>query len=276
MKWIGLARATMSNRGLAAALCAALAACGGDDDGGTGGGGDNAALDLTPDYGEPVSATASQAGVMQTGLSSAVSVSGTPNAAAALTLASTSTVTATLLGPTVGLATLDAPALAGRRGGYPDCVTVGDRTISYDDCEVSLGGSTSITDGTVTLSEDGGTIAWDLSITADLVAAGFDSHAEYRQSGSVTITGSTITGEVLAELRASASSGGSTFEYELHEALILDLAYQLSPPCIVGGTLEARRVWIARPEGFSAETAPDGAALITWTGCNEATIARSM
>ena len=276
MKWIGLARATMRNQGLAAAMCAALAACGGDDGGGSGGDGDNRALDMTPDYGEPSNATAQQAGVMQTGLSSAVSVSSTPNGAAALVLASTSLVTTTLIGPTLGFAAPGAaPALGGRRGGYPDCVTVSDRTFTYDDCEVSFGGSTTVTDGRVNLSDDNRTVSWDLNVTVDLTFGGFTSHADYHQTGTLTIADSTITGEILAELSATSTSGQSTFEYGVDEALLLDLGYQVGPPCVIGGTLEARRVWTTRPEGFTAEGAPDGAALVTWTGCGEATIARS-
>ncbi|HTE55052.1 MAG TPA: hypothetical protein VK698_29575 [Kofleriaceae bacterium] len=282
-------RRTTRNRSLAIPLCAALAACGGDDDGGSDEGAtgtENAAIDRSFDYGTPTNASAAQAMVLQSGLSNVVSLSDAPSVSAAIALASITTVTATLLGPTIGLAAglaarrdrpaAAAAAAAARTSLDDDCTVVTDTTITFDHCELTLGGTSTITDGAFYFSDGGRMLTWDLSVTSVIEIEGLSSEAGYHQAGSITIGEGTIRGELLSEYSASATSAGTTFAYEMSEALILDLAYLTAPPCVTGGTLEARRVWTRRPDGFPTSSWPDGGVLIVWSGCNQATVATSI
>jgi hypothetical protein len=78
---------------------------------------------------------------------------------------------------------------------------------------------------------------------------------------------------MLGELAATATTGQYTFEFAMAEVVTLDLVFQVSPACVLSGTLEARRHWTQRPEGYPVSTTPDEAVLLEWTGCGEATIA---
>jgi len=259
------------------AIAAASGGCGGGDGDGGGGGG-NAAADHEFEYGAPTPASGAQATVLDGALSSAVSLGDSPSAAAALGLASITSLTTALLGTPVGVAAArEIPALAAPRGGFDDdCITITDTAITFDHCEFSSGGSSTSTDGEVSIGDGGLAIEWDLTVTSELAGEGFSSDARYHQSGNLAFGDGTISGEMLGELSATTTLGGTTVSYEMSEAAILDLEVQLSPACVIGGSLEARRVWTRRPEGYPATSTPDVGVLIEWTGCDQATIATSM
>ena len=264
----------MKKRVMTAMLGAVLAACGGGADGG--GDGDDDVFPV-PSYPDPVPASPSQTMVLQSWLPTAVGLPDAPSAAAALALASTTTLTSRLLGPSpLGFAAASAEpeARLPAAGVGGDCVTVTATGIAFDHCESSLGGGiTTITDGEVNVNADAGAVSWDLDITSVIATQGLTSEARYHQSGDLTIAGGSIRGEMLAELGATATSGQYTFDYAMSERVRLDLVFQASPACVLSGTLEAQRVWTKRPEGYPPESTPDGAVLIEWSGCGEATIA---
>jgi hypothetical protein len=78
--------------------------------------------------------------------------------------------------------------------------------------------------------------------------------------------------EVTAELPAGAEDSPEV-QAALDESLAFDVTR--SSNCasgVTGGTLEARRVWVARPAGVPASQLPDEAARVEWTGCGTATL----
>lgn len=258
---------------LAISLCAVLAACGGDDGGiGDGGGGD--ATDRTFDYGDPTPASPAQAMVLQGELSTIASLSASPSAAGAITLASINGVTSSLLGSPLGGPTAGQARAALSMGPGDDCIAVTATSITYDDCEFTSGGITTTTDGEFRTDGDG-RFRWDLTVTSESTFGTYRSSGVYHLSGTITLADGSIRGEMGAELSATTQTGETSVSYAMSEVLIVDLDYQLDPPCIVGGTLEARRVWTERPAGLPASSAPDRAVLITWTGCGAATIQTS-
>jgi hypothetical protein len=275
----------MKTQGLAMAVCAVMAACGGGggaaDDNPPG----NAAVDRMFDYGGATPASATQARVLQTGITNVVSLRAVPSAASALALASLGSVTSTLLGSsptgllvTDGWSKLTAMASGGQslRADFdPGCITITQTTITYANCRTTTDTSSTLIDGSFTISADGRSLTWDLTLDSDVNTTGATSSIQFHESGTVTVTDSTIKGDMLAEAQLSYSGGGVSVAYGMSEALILDITYQSSPPCVTGGTLEARRVWTERPSGVPEGTLPDRAVKIVWTGCNQATIASS-
>ena len=259
------------------AVLAVLAACGGGDDG-TGGDGDDPSIDdfAEPDYGEGIPATPAQTTAPQSWLLSAVSVSAAPSAAAALALTSARTMTTQLLGPTpigFGAASASSTARPAASGLGGDCATVNASNITWNQCRTSLGGGiTNTTDGQVSWDSTG-TFTWDLVITSVIALESLRSEARYHQVGTLTIGDGTISGQMLAELTATATTGEYTFELGLVEAVTLDLTFQASPACVLGGTLEAQRHWTQRPEGYPVASTPEEAIILEWTGCGEATVA---
>jgi len=260
---------TMMKTILAVSLSGVLAACGGDDDAG----GSNAAIDTNFDYGDPTEASAGQETVLQSALSSIASLGDTPSASAAVTFATITTVTYTLLGApgTAAAARLIASGPPATSFADEECISVTDTTITFDHCEYSADGITSIIDGTFTVAA-GGTLTWDFDSTTSAEISGYSSDIHLHDSGEVTADESTIRGNMLAELSATTTGGGTSFSLELSEALLLDLTYQVDPLCVTDGTLEARRVWTRIPDGYPAAATADRGVLITWTGCNQATV----
>ena len=283
---------------LTAALSCVLsiAACGG------GGGGGNAAEGKAFTYEEPVAASSTEASALQAQLAALLAFQGTPGADGAEALADFSAVTAALLGDSeVGLAQASSTELQRRAlqtgnvaakarlgatsGGFDDprCAVVSADAVGFDGCTVSLDsgdmqGELRV-DGSVTLSTNRQAVAWDLTLTMDLRgmgdSSGFGATARYHRSGNLAFTETTLQGKSLAELSASASGNGQSTSASAAESVEVDLTYQASPPCVTGGTLEAKRVWTRRPAGASATELPDAAAKVTWTGCGEGTIAFS-
>lgn len=254
-----------------ASLCAALAACGGGGE--DGGGGGNSAIDHPFEYGSAAPASAAETNVLTSAVANVQSLRSTPGAGSAAALASFQTVTQALLGAP-GAASLRSGTPAGKPD-YEDCVTVTPNTVTFDNCVTTTSGSSSVVDGTFSVFAGGAEIAWELRIDVDSDSAGYHSEISFLSAGSLTTGATGMQGQFRAETTASLNGSGYSFEYGMSEALLVDLSFASTSACVTSGTLEARRVWTQRPSGAPATSYRDRGAQIVWTGCNQATIARS-
>ncbi|HEX7624608.1 MAG TPA: hypothetical protein VF400_13615 [Anaeromyxobacteraceae bacterium] len=289
----------MKRTAVAVASCLALAACGGGASGG------NAAGGKTFTYGTSVAANSKQSSALDVQVSGALALKSAPDASSAQDVASASDITNALLGDTtVNLATaspaqqrllaVGARAVARQlaSGGSvvtstggdafdnPACAATTTTSVTMKGCTITVTstGTTSKVqvDGAVSFDPAKATLTWELTVT-DTVSAPAQSvsgSARVHESGTLTVTDTTIKGQFLAELGASASSPSGSASLAFSEAVSIDVTYAGDPACVTGGTLEAKRVWTDRG-GVSAAELPDKAAKVTWTACGVGTIAFS-
>lgn len=279
---------------VAVASCLALGACGGGSSG-------NAAAARSFTYGTPTQSTSLQTGAVDGQLATALSAQSSPSASSAEAIASVSGLTGDLLGATpvaaapaqrqaVAAARLAAArqlgAVAGDGFDVPSCVTVDSAnpavaTVTMSKCTMTVTDTGSTTriqvDGSLAADRVAGTLAWSLTVVTDIsetmVAATID--AALHESGKLTVTDTSIAGELQAELSGTETIQNQKFSFGVDEDVTLDLSYAGTPACVTGGTLEAKRVWTVRPAGASATQLPDEGALVTWTACGQGTIAFS-
>jgi hypothetical protein len=256
----------------------------------------NAAAAKSFTYGAPTTATAAQSGVLQTQLDTAIAAQNNPGGTSAMGLADFQSVTTTLLGDSgaalavAGASPVMQRALAGRAaiaGGTvtgfddPTCQTVTASSVTLKGCTTTIVYGTTTervsVSGSLALSNANQTLTWDLSIAVAVTdtSMGIGETVNVHQSGTLTVTASTIQGSMLSETTANVTYGGMTFTFGFDESVNVDVTYAGSPPCVTSGTLEAKRVWTQRPVGAPASAYPDLGAKVTWTGCNVATIALS-
>ena len=266
--------------------------------GGTSSSHGNAAASKTFTYGAATTATAAQAAALQGSVTGATAVQAAPGATAAEGLADFSGVTDALLGSSgASLAAAGAsPALvravASRAavtaattttGGFdnPSCAVVTATGVTMRGCTITIVNGTTTekisADGSMTLSNSNQTLTWDLSVGVNLVdtAMGLAETVSAHESGTLTVTATTIKGSMLAELDAAASYAGQTQSMGVDESLTIDVTYD--PACltggVTGGTIEAKRVWTVLPAGATGPQYQNVAAKVEWTGCGVATIA---
>jgi hypothetical protein len=257
------------------AMLLLVTGCGGGGDDGGGGGG-NRAIEHEFDYGAPAPASAAESTVLMTAIHTVQSVRSTPGAGAATALASFQSVTQQLLGAP-GVASLRAGTPAGKPvpQTFEDCVVVTTTSITFDNCVTTSAGTTSVTDGTFTVLNGGADIAWELRIDVVSDSSGYHSEILLETAGNLSATATGFSGQFRSEIDVSLVGNGYSIAYGMSEAMIVDLSFASTTACVTSGTLEARRVWTQRPSGVPATSYPDRAVLIVWTGCNQATIARS-
>lgn len=279
---------------VAVASCLALAACGGDSG--------NAAAGKTFTYGTPAPVTSSQSYALDAQVSGALALTGAPDATSAQGLASGSDLTADLLGSTLlGSATASPTqqrllAIGARAassqlttGGFdiPACVTTTVSSVTMKGCTITVTdtylGTTSKeqVDGSLTFDQAKGTLTWSLTVvdvtTYSYQGQGGSISMSAHESGTLTVTDTTIKGQMLAELGMSGGSAAGSASLGLAEAVTLDLTYADAMVCssrVTSGTVEAKRVWTDRG-GASAVQLPDKAAKVTWTACGVGSIAFS-
>lgn len=285
------------NRHLIAGVCAlALAACGGSDNP-TG----NTAASASFTYGAPSAATAAQTGALEASVADSTTFAAAPGADAGLALSDPSIVTAALLGASgfgVG-ATFSAPAvpaaplralvapgdgartLASTTFDNPACVTATATGVTLANCTLTVdqvsGGDTYhvvvTASGSVSYAVASSTLTWDLRVVESVTITGTTSGtvaASFHLAGSLAVTDTTIVGHMASELLVSASVAGQTMRVGVDESVDVDVTYADPVTCanrVVSGTVEAKRVWTARPQGATPADLPDIAAKVTWTGC---------
>ena len=273
---------------VAVASCLALAACGGD--------GGNAAVGKTFTYGATENASFQQTSALDVQLSGALALKSAPDATKAQDLASVSDITAALFGDSAFSLSTASPeqqrllavgARAAARqlvtGGdvfdNPACVVTTTTSVTMKGCTITVtdSGMTSKVqvDGAVSFDPAKATLTWDFTVTDALSypVESFSASVRMHESGTLTVTDTTIKGQLLAELSASVSAPTASRSLGVSEAVSLDVTYD-GQDCVTGGTLEAKRVWTDRG-GVSATLLPDKAAKITWAACGLGYIAFS-
>ncbi|HET9555040.1 MAG TPA: hypothetical protein VFP50_18890 [Anaeromyxobacteraceae bacterium] len=279
--------------------CALLAACGGS------GTRSNAAAGKTFSYSAPVTATAAETAALDAQVASAATLNGSLDASTApnaVGMADFSGATDALLpqGATLRVAlpkSVSAPlprlalSVAATSGfDLPQCVSVNatgtSGTITFSNCAVTSTTTDTYTNVTTTTkvtlsgtvhSAAPGSLDWDLTAGVSMTdSQGVALSGSAHQHGDLTVTSTTIKGSMLAETALTMTAPGGSISAAVDESLTVDVTYTAGPPeCVTGGTLEAKRVWVQRPQGATAAQLPDQAAKITWTGCGTGEIAFS-
>ena len=280
---------------VAVASCLALAACGGGSSG-------NAAAGKTFTYGAPV-VTSQYSSALDVQLSGALALKSAPDASSAQDLASVSDVTSVLLGSS-GVVASASPAqqrllaigarAASRQltssGGAgfenPACVVTTTTSVKMTGCTITVSDPSMTSkvqvDGSVSFDQVKGTLTWELTVSdaTSFTAQGMSGTASVRahESGALTVTDTTIKGQLLAEASASGSSTTGSASLGVSEAVTVDITYADGAVCssrVTSGTVEAKRVWTERPAGATGQEFEDRAAKVTWTACGQGTFAKS-
>jgi hypothetical protein len=272
------------------ALLLALAACGSNGDNGG-----NAAVGKTFTYGAPAPLPAGDATTLNGELQGALGLYAASDPSVSEQLSDTSGVTSALFGSSTGMGFLVAPTSPERAAlladggsaigrltsfeGYsfdnPGCATTSGGKLTMSRCSVTITDQTTkmtiTADGTATLVP--GSLTWDFTVGLTMTDSTFSATAQAHRSGTLRATSSTLVGEALTEVSATASGGGFSQSVAVSESVSLDLAFAAG--CVNSGTLEAKRVWSKPPSDTSGGDYSDRGALVKWTGCGVATIALS-
>jgi hypothetical protein len=286
----------MSHRLFTCACALALAACGGGDKAAG-----NAAASASFTYGSPVTASAEQTGALETSVASSSSFAAAPTASEGLLLSDPASVTEVLLGasgfglssagPAASLRALGASgggagAAAGSDFDNPACATASAAGVTLTGCTITMdltSGSDTIhavitANGSVSYAAATQELTWDLRVAESVAVSGTTSgtaSASVHVAGSLVATEATIVGHMGSELMFTASAGGQTMRVGVDESVDVNVVYADAVSCatrVTGGTVEAKRVWTARPQGATPVDFPDAAAKVTFTACGEATI----
>ena len=247
---------------------------------------DNSAAGATFAYGSPLAATPDQAGVMGSTVSSIDGFRAAPGTGSGLDAADTAGVTGSLLqGGSMGsFSPSELGVTSSAAFDVPACAVVTTGKVTFNACRItvsqssggtSTSGSVTVT-GDVSLSADRQTLTWDLTYGIGITTSGTSALAmtgTLHAAGRVVATPTTAVGTVATEVALTVSTGGQTLSAALDESLAFDVTRSSSCASgVTGGTLEARRVWVARPTGVPASQLPDEAARVEWTGCGTATV----
>ena len=244
----------MKRTAVAVASCLALAACGGDSGG-------NAAAGKTFAYGTAVPVNSSQSYALDAQVSGALALTSAPDATSAQGLAAGSGLTADLFGPlALGSATASPTqqrllAIGARAASRqltstvgdvfdnPACVTTTLSSVTMKGCtltQIDVYGTSKIQlDGSVSFDQAKGTLTWSLTVTDAYSGQSMTASMSAHESGTLTVTDTTIKGQILAELSASTSSAGQSASMGVAEAVTLDLT-SLMPRSARRGSPRAR------------------------------------
>jgi hypothetical protein len=161
----------------------------------------------------------------------------------------------------------------------PGCITTTATSVTYVGCSQASSGVTVTLDGTV--SRTASTVDWSLRVTVKgtvaSTAGAIALDAGSDLDGTVAFGAGTVKGRSSSATRATVSGAGiPSVSAAATTAATLDLAYQASPFCITGGTVELTRAWTTRPLGTPG-TPPydDRGYRFAWSGCGQATVAHS-
>lgn len=296
----------MKRLSIAAAICM-LSACGGNSGSGSIADPGSAAKAKTFSYGSPVS-DPSKASALSASLMGVVS-GGSVTSSSAQTAGDLSATTNALLGTYstpigVALPQLESALAAARGEGRtayltgvgsttgsfddPACVQQGTGSVAFNNCKLTVTSANS----NVTVNVNGTFTAtatsakWKLNLDATgsgssgtqsaTIAVHYGSTGDLTATTAGTVT--TVDGTLGQELAADWTVNGNSDSFDVSEAVVLTgVKYDKTAGCVIGGTLEAKRVWVKRPSGASAVSLPDKGAKVTWLGpgCGNANIAIS-
>lgn len=169
----------------------------------------------------------------------------------------------------------------------PSCVTVGVGVITFDHCTDTSTDEFGYTEllsvnGSMrrTISGGAATVAWNTTVSMRETYEGeaYSFTTILKSTGAITVDGSTIVGLARSDLAISEVDTGYSFGFTVSSVADYDLGYTTTAGfCLDSGSLEVKRVWLARPYGVPALLLPDlGAKFFFGPGCNEVTVALSI
>jgi len=267
---------TSTRRSVPVACCLVLlVACGG---GGTSG---NAAVSKTFNYGaaQPPTTAEQVAGVSaQTAVSDTAAFGSAPDGAKAVVIFGMAN---ELAASALGGALIPGRSVPGtilrqarNTATLEECAKKNGNTVTFTNCTTTESGITVTVNGSV--SANNGAVSWDVTAAVSGTESGVTVNVNLRESGSLTVTSTKVSGNALLDLSGSASNGGQTVNFGVSVAALVDLTYQSSPSsCITSGDLEVKRVWTQVPQGASGSEFTNAAVKLTWTGCNTFVVAHS-
>ncbi|HZW90405.1 MAG TPA: hypothetical protein VFF12_15080 [Myxococcaceae bacterium] len=151
------------------------------------------------------------------------------------------------------------------------CYTYTSSSITYNNCTIGGSGFNETLNGSLTVN--GGTVTWNLTVTYAYSAQNVTSNGTYNWTGQLVVTESTIVGQGRSSFSGHVVSGSVTYDYQYTAGFDANLTYQTSPSyCITGGTLEIRRTLNGTTNQGSVPV-HDAGAKYTWTGCGAVTVA---
>jgi hypothetical protein len=244
------------------------------------GGGGNAALSKNFNYGAPQAPTIAEQ-------SAATSAQGTVSSTSSFGSSPDATKATSIVGLADDLAASAFGSTAlGAAGLTPDdphlrralstavtaaCTTVTTTSVVFANCQESESGYTFTLNGSVTVTNSN-TITWDISGSFKGTNQGFSINLGLHQSGTLTVTSTTVSGKSLSEISGNVSGNGQSVDFGVDTAAMIDLTYNQT--CITSGTIEVKRVWSEKPAN-SPEFA-DVAVKLSWTGCNTVQVQHAM
>lgn len=271
------------------AVASALSACGG----GSSSNNLNAAANTKFSYGtstSPATSTATSAASSQLSALVSASSSTTPDSVQSATqlssitgsLLTTSSVSYLSAGTAPQFLDVAQQALAVSQQGLmasnfdnPACVAQPTPTsVVFSNCTVTSSSSGTTETDTIngSFAVANGTATWNATVQVAMNESGVNVNANATFAGSVTVTSTTVKGTMEDDVSATASMNGQTYAAEVSESVALDVGYDANR-CIDGGTLEAKRVWVTKPN-VQGNYVNQGA-LVTWTACGVANVALS-
>jgi hypothetical protein len=272
---------TTTHRWFGLGLALLLGACGGSS-----APRENSAAGTPFVYGSSLAATPDQAGAMAATFTSIDAFRATPGTGSGLGAADGGSVTGALLqgGSIASFSPAELGATSSAAFDVPACAVVTSGKVTFTGCRVTVaqssGGATTngavTVNGDVSLSADHRTLTWDLTYGIGLDMSGTSAltmSGALHSAGNVVATATTAVGAITSEVALTVSASGQTLSAGVDESLAFDVTR--SDTCAsggTGGTLEAKRVWTARPAGVPPAQLPDEAAKVQWTGCGTATV----
>ena len=243
------------------------------------GGGGNAAISKNFNYAASQAPTASEqaaATSAQGTVSSTSSFSSSPDAtkATAIVGLADDLAASALGGAPIGMGpALENPRLrhALRNSVTADCTVVTANKVTFNNCQDTDSGYTFTLNGSVSATTD--SVTWDINGAFSGSSQGYTINLNLHQSGTLTVTTTTVKGKALSEISGSVSGGGQSASFGLDTAAMVDLTYNQS--CVTAGTIEVKRVWSEKPSGASGPDFADVAVKLSWTGCNTVQVQHS-
>ncbi len=245
-----------------------------------GGGGGNAAISKTFNYGTaqaPSTSEQTAAVSAKSSVTASSSFGSSPDGTKATTIASLADdLAASALG-SVAVATgvPQNPQLrqAMRTAATaPACTTATATTVTFNNCTDTQSGFSFTLNGSVSASNN--SITWNITGGFAGVNQGVSFNVNIHQSGTLTVTPTTVTGSALSEIGGSASGNGQSISFGVSTAALVDLTYNAT--CVTSGSIEVKRVWSPRPNGATVAQLPDVAIKLTWTGCDAVQVQHSI
>jgi len=266
----------MARKIVAAVACFSLASCGG---------GGNAALSRTFNYGAAQAPSSSEqlaAASAQSAVSSSSTFGTAPDSTSASTIVGLADdLAVSAFGGSV-LASAGVPEQPQLRNALRTavtsaCTTVTATSVTFNNCQESESGFTFTLSGSVTVNVSAAQNSVEWNITGSFTGtdpSGVSINLTLHQSGKLTVTATTVVGDALSEIGGSVSGQGQSVSFALHTAASVNLTY--SADCITAGSIEVKRVWAQRPNGFSGPEFADVAVKLTWTGCDTVQVQHSL